>query len=71
MNDEWASSLIKKTAFGSDSSPAWLRAATSAFKLLNVPPLAAIPPASLLNPNFLENQLQTDSSRREMLGDNS
>jgi len=40
---------------GSEPNPALFLAAISAFRLLNVPPLAAIPPEKSLNPIFLAN----------------
>ena len=44
INEECASSLMMNAASGSELSPALSLAAIRAFKLLNVPPLAAIPP---------------------------
>ena len=53
------------------NNPELFLAAISAFRLLNVPPLAAIPPEKSLNPNFLANHLHNDSSSKVTLGDNS
>ena len=69
--EEWASSLTSNTELGFVPNPALFLAAISAFRLLNVPPLAAIPPEKSLNPIFLANHLHNDSSSKVTLGDNS
>ena len=49
--------------------PPWV--SRGAFKLLKVPPLAAMPPEESLNPIFFANHLHNDSSSKVILGDNS
>ena len=69
--EEWASSLTSNTELGSVANPALFLAAIRALRLLNVPPLAAIPPEKSLNPIFSANHLHNDSSSKVTLGDNS
>ena len=71
IKEVWASSLTIITELGSEPNPALCLAAISAFKLLNVPPLAAIPPDESLKPIFFANHLHSDSSSRVIPGDNS
>ena len=71
MKEECASSLISNTELGFEPNPALFLAAMSAFRLLKVPPLAAIPPEESLNPIFFANHLHNDYSSKVTLGDNS